>query len=245
MLAGIKEILLISTPRDVPLFKQLLGTGEQWGISISYAVQEEPKGLAEAFIIGESFLQGAPSALILGDNIFYGDGLSSLMEQAALRTGASVFAYHVSDPERYGVVSFDEEGRAVKLEEKPEAPESNFAVTGLYFYDENAPQYAKNLVPSERGELEITDLNTIYLERKQLHVATMGRGYAWLDTGTHRSLSQATAFIETLEMRQGVKIACVEEIAYNQGWIGKDQLLELAQLFSKNEYGSYLLDIAG
>lgn len=245
MLAGIKEILLISTPRDIPLFKQLLGTGEQWGISISYAVQEEPKGLAEAFIIGESFLQGAPSALVLGDNIFYGDGLRSLMEQAASRTGASVFAYHVSDPERYGVVSFDEEGRAVKLEEKPEVPESNFAVTGLYFYDENAPQYAKSLVPSERGELEITDLNAIYLEKKQLHVATMGRGYAWLDTGTHRSLSQATAFIETLEMRQGVKIACVEEIAYNQGWINKEQLLDLAQLFSKNEYGSYLLDLAG
>lgn len=245
MLAGIKEVLLISTPRDLPLFEQLLGTGEQWGVSISYAVQEEPNGLAEAFIIGESFLQGAPSALILGDNIFYGDGLVSLLKKAMTReVGASVFAYHVSDPERYGVVSFDDEGRAVELEEKPEKPASNYAVTGLYFYDEHAPSYAKALTPSDRGELEITDLNAVYLAKHDLHVETMGRGYAWLDTGTHSSLSQAGAFIETLEMRQGVKIACLEEIAFNQGWIDREQLLRLAQPFLKNDYGSYLLDIA-
>lgn len=246
MLAGIKEILLISTPRDLPLFEQLLGTGEQWGISISYAVQEEPNGLAEAFIIGESFLQGSPSALILGDNIFHGDGLVSLLKNAMTREiGASVFAYHVSDPERYGVVSFDDEGRAVQLAEKPKNPASNYAVTGLYFYDEHASSYAKELTPSDRGELEITDLNAVYLAKQDLHVETMGRGFAWLDTGTHSSLSQAGAFIETLEMRQGVKIACLEEIAFNQGWIDREQLLHLAQPFLKNGYGSYLVDIAG
>lgn len=246
MLSGVKEILLISTPRDLPLFENLLAGGEQWGISISYAVQEEPNGLAEAFIIGESFLQGSPSVLILGDNIFYGDGLVTLLKKAMSRdVGASIFAYHVSDPERYGVVSFNDEGQAIALEEKPKNPLSNYAVTGLYFYDEHAPSYAKELTPSNRGELEITDLNASYLARQKLHVETMGRGFAWLDTGTHSSLAQAGTFIETLEMRQGVKIACLEEIAFNQGWIDREQVLRLAQQFLKNDYGSYLLEIAG
>lgn len=246
MLAGIKEILLISTRRDLPLFEQLLGNGEQLGISISYAVQEKPNGIAEALTIGESFLQGAPSALILGDNIFNGDGLVSLLNRASERqSGASVFAYRVSDPERYGIVSFDDHGQAVTLEEKPKNPASNYALTGLYFYDEHAPAYAKKLTPSERGELEITDLNTVYLEKGELHVETMGRGYAWLDTGTHASLVQANAFVETLEVRQGLKIACLEEIAFNKGWIDREQLLRLAQPFLKNGYGSYLLEIGG
>ncbi len=246
MLAGIREFLLISTRRDLPLFEQLLGGGEHLGISISYAVQEEPNGIAEAFIIGESFLQGAPSALILGDNIFNGDGLVKLLKNASARqTGASVFTYRVSDPERYGIVSFDDQGQAVTFEEKPKNPASNYAVTGLYFYDEHAPSYTKLLTPSERGELEITDLNTVYLEKGELHIETMGRGYAWLDTGTHASLVQANAFVETLELRQGLKIACLEEIAFNQGWINREQLLRLAQPFLKNSYGSYLLEIGG
>lgn len=246
MLAGIREILVISTRRDLPLFKQLLGNGEQWGISLSYAVQEEPNGLAEAFIIGESFLNGAPSVLILGDNIFYGDGLFSILRGAEERElGASVFAYRVRNPRRYGVVSFDKDGQALALEEKPSVPDSNYAVTGLYFYDENAPHYAKKLIPSKRGELEITDLNRVYLAKHQLHVETMGRGFAWFDTGTHNSLLEAGTFIETLEQRQGLKIGCLEEIAFNQEWISRELLLQLAQPLIKSDYGTYLLNIAG
>lgn len=246
LLAGIREILVISTPRDLPLFKQLLGSGDQWGVSLSYAVQEEPNGLAEAFIVGESFLDGAPSALILGDNIFYGDGLASILREAEEGDfGASIFAYRVKDPKRYGVVCFDAEGQAIALEEKPRIPASNYAVTGLYFYDEHAPRYAKNLIPSKRGELEITDLNTVYLEKHQLHVETMGRGFAWFDTGTHNSLLEAGTFIETLEQRQGLKIGCLEEIAFNQGWISRELLLQLAQPLLKNAYGAYLLNLAG
>lgn len=245
MLAGIKDILVITTPRDSESFKTLLGDGSQWGINISYKVQPSPDGLAQAFIIGEEFINGEGCALILGDNIFYGHDLSKLVKKATQKDdGATVFAYYVKDPKRYGIVEFDKNRKAISLEEKPEKPKSNFAVTGLYFYDKNVVEYAKSIKPSARGELEITDLNKIYLEKGNLNVETLGRGYAWLDTGTHESLLQAASFVETVQDRQGLKIACPEEIAYNLGYINKEQLKELAKPLAKNEYGQYLLAIA-
>ena len=245
MLAGIKDILVITTPRDSESFQNLLGDGSQWGIKISYKVQPSPDGLAQAFIIGEEFINGEGCALILGDNIFYGHDLSRLVKNATQKDdGATVFAYYVKDPERYGIVEFDKNRKAISLEEKPEKPKSNFAVTGLYFYDKNVVEYAKSIKPSARGELEITDLNKIYLEKGNLNVETLGRGYAWLDTGTHESLLQAASFVETVQDRQGLKIACPEEIAYNLGYINKEQLKELAKPLAKNEYGQYLLAIA-
>ncbi len=241
MLAGIREILIISTPQDTPRFQQLLGDGSAWGLSLSYAVQPSPDGLAQAFIIGRSFLGGAPSSLVLGDNIFYGHDLPVLLTEADARTqGASVFAYHVTDPERYGVVEFDAQQRAVSIEEKPRQPKSQYAVTGLYFYDEQVCDIAADLKPSARGELEITDLNARYLAAGQLSVSIMGRGYAWLDTGTHDSLLEAGQFIATLEKRQGLKVACPEEIAYAKGWIDTEQLLRLAAPLAKTQYGRYL-----
>jgi glucose-1-phosphate thymidylyltransferase len=244
MLSGIREILIISTPQDTPRFEQLLGSGEQWGLNLSYAVQPSPDGLAQAFTIGASFLDGAPSALVLGDNIFYGHDFNELLGNAAVRSdGASVFAYHVHDPERYGVVEFDASGKAISLEEKPAKPRSNYAVTGLYFYDENVVDIARGLKPSARGELEITDLNRIYLDHGKLNVEIMGRGYAWLDTGTHESLLDASHFIATLERRQGLKVACPEEIAFRKGWIDAAKLEQLAQPLTKNGYGQYLLRI--
>lgn len=245
MLAGIKDILVITTPRDSESFKTLLGDGSQWGIKISYKVQPSPDGLAQAFIIGEEFINGEGCALILGDNIFYGHDLSKLVRIATQKDdGATIFAYYVKDPKRYGIVEFDKNRKAISLEEKPEKPKSNFAVTGLYFYDKNVVEYAKSIKPSARGELEITDLNKIYLEKGNLNVETLGRGYAWLDTGTHESLLQAASFVETVQDRQGLKIACPEEIAYNLGYINKEQLKELAKPLAKNEYGQYLLAIA-
>lgn len=245
MLAGIKDILVITTPRDSESFQNLLGDGSQWGIKISYKVQSSPDGLAQAFIIGEDFINGKGCALILGDNIFYGHDLSKLVKNATQKDdGATVFAYYVKDPERYGIVEFDKNRKAISLEEKPNKPKSNFAVTGLYFYDKNVVEYAKSIKPSARGELEITDLNKIYLEKGNLNVETLGRGYAWLDTGTHESLLQAASFVETVQDRQGLKIACPEEIAYNLGYINKEQLKELAKPLVKNEYGQYLLAIA-
>ena len=241
MLAGIQDILIISTPQDTPRFQQLLGTGEQWGLNLQYAVQPSPDGLAQAFIIGESFLGNSPSALVLGDNIYYGHDFASLLGNANNRTaGASVFAYHVHDPERYGVAEFDADGKVLSLEEKPKAPKSNYAVTGLYFYDQQVVDIAKQIKPSPRGELEITDVNRAYLEQGSLSVEIMGRGYAWLDTGTHESLLEASQFISTLENRQGLKVACPEEIAYRQQWISGDQLQALAAPLSKNNYGKYL-----
>jgi glucose-1-phosphate thymidylyltransferase len=242
LLAGIREILIISTPQDTPRFQQLLGDGSQWGLDLSYAVQPSPDGLAQAFLIGEPFLCGAPSALVLGDNIFYGHDFHELLGSAMERQqGASVFAYHVQDPERYGVVEFDAAGKAVSLEEKPKQPKSSYAVTGLYFYDSRVVELAKSLKPSPRGELEITDLNRLYLEQGLLDVEIMGRGYAWLDTGTHESLLEASQFIATLEKRQGLKVACPEEIAWRRGWIDADQVRKLAQPLAKNGYGQYLL----
>jgi glucose-1-phosphate thymidylyltransferase len=244
MLAGIRDILIISTPQDTPRFEQLLGTGRQWGLNLQYAVQQSPDGLAQAFIIGESFIGNSLSALVLGDNIFYGHDFHHLLDNAMARTeGASVFAYHVHDPERYGVAEFDGRGKALSLEEKPKQPKSNYAVTGLYFYDEQVVNFAKNLKPSPRGELEITDLNRMYLEQGTLTVEIMGRGYAWLDTGTHESLLEASQFIATLENRQGLKVACPEEIAYRQQWIDAPQLQKLAQPLTKNSYGQYLLRV--
>lgn len=241
MLAGIRDILIISTPQDTPRFEQLLGDGSQWGLNLQYAIQPSPDGLAQAFIIGEQFLGNSPSALVLGDNIFYGHDFHHLLGNAMQReNGASVFAYHVHDPERYGVVAFDQTGKAVSLEEKPLQPKSHYAVTGLYFYDCSVVERAKGLKPSPRGELEITDLNRLYLDDGSLAVEIMGRGYAWLDTGTHESLLEAGQFIATLEKRQGLKVACPEEIAWRQRWISDDQLEILAQPLAKNGYGQYL-----
>ena len=241
MLAGIREILVISTPQDTPRFQQLLGDGSQWGLDLSYTVQEHPGGLAQAFLIGESFLGNDLSALVLGDNIYHGHDFQELLRSAMDRqNGASVFAYHVHDPERYGVVEFDDSGRAVSLEEKPQKPKSNYAVTGLYFYDQRVVDIAKSIRPSARGELEITDVNQTYLDMNELSVEIMGRGYAWLDTGTHDSLLEASSFIATLENRQGLKVACPEEIAYRQRWIDAAQLEKLAAPLCKNGYGQYL-----
>lgn len=244
MLAGISDILIISTPQDTPRFTQLLGDGSQWGLNLHYAVQPSPDGLAQAFLIGEDFIGNDNSALVLGDNIFYGHDFHHLLANAMTRTeGASVFAYHVHDPERYGVAEFDAQGKVLSLEEKPRQPKSNYAVTGLYFYDNRVVNLAKTLKPSQRGELEITDLNRLYLEQGRLSVEIMGRGYAWLDTGTHESLLDASQFIATLENRQGLKVACPEEIAFRQGWIDAGQLEALAQPLTKNGYGQYLLRI--
>lgn len=244
MLAGIREILIISTPQDTPRFELLLGDGSQWGLNLQYAVQASPDGLAQAFIIGESFLNGSPSALVLGDNIFYGHDFHHLLENAMNNHyGATVFAYHVQDPERYGVVEFDTAGTAISLEEKPTEPKSHYAVTGLYFYDATVVDRAKSLKPSSRGELEITDLNRLYLQEGNLSVEIMGRGYAWLDTGTHESLLEAGQFIATLEKRQGLKVACPEEIAWRYGWIDNLRLMELAQPLLKNGYGCYLSNL--
>ncbi|AVD84303.1 glucose-1-phosphate thymidylyltransferase [Pseudomonas sp. SWI6] len=244
LLAGIRDILIISTPQDTPRFEQLLGDGSRWGINLSYAVQPSPDGLAQAFTIGADFIGNSPSALVLGDNIFHGHDFQSLLMNAHQREeGASVFAYHVHDPERYGVAEFDEHGRVLSIEEKPKVPKSSYAVTGLYFYDNQVVELARQLKPSARGELEITDLNNLYLQQQQLHVQIMGRGYAWLDTGTHDSLLDASQYIATMERRQGLKVACPEEICFRAGWINAEQLENLAQPLLKNGYGQYLKNL--
>lgn len=241
MLANIRDILIISTPQDTPRFEQLLGDGSRWGLNLRYAVQPSPDGLAQAFLIGEQFIGRDAVALVLGDNIFYGHSLHKLLASAdGQMAGASIFAYRVNDPERYGVVAFNEHGQATSIEEKPRVPKSSYAVTGLYFYDNDVVDIAKNIAPSARGELEITDVNRVYLDRNRLHVEIMGRGYAWLDTGTHESMLEAGQFIQTIEKRQGLKVACPEEIAYRQGWIDAEQLAALAQPLAKNGYGQYL-----
>lgn len=245
MLAGIRDVLIISTPEYTGLFEELLGDGSDIGMNFSYKVQAEPNGLAEAFILGKDFIGSDSVCLVLGDNIYYGSGLSKLLQEAAAKkTGATVFGYHVNDPERFGVVEFDQEQHALSIEEKPTHPKSNYAVTGLYFYDNDVVDIAENLQPSDRGELEITDINKEYLKRGKLDVKLMGRGYAWLDTGTHDSMLEAASFISTIQKRQNLKVSCLEEIAYRQGWISKDQLVELAQPMKKNDYGQYLLRIA-
>ncbi|WEI93505.1 glucose-1-phosphate thymidylyltransferase RfbA [Enterococcus casseliflavus] len=245
MLAGIKEILIISTPQDTPRFEELFGDGRELGLQIEYAVQPTPDGLAQAFIIGEEFIGNESVCLILGDNIYYGGGLSKMLQKAAQKEeGATVFGYHVNDPERFGVVEFDDEMQAVSIEEKPAVPKSSYAVTGLYFYDNQVVEIAKKIVPSERGELEITDINQKYLEKGKLSVEVMGRGFAWLDTGTHESLLEASTFIETIEKRQNLKVACLEEIAYRMGYINREALIDLAQPLKKNQYGQYLLNLA-
>ena len=244
MLAGIREILIISTPQDIGKFEELLGDGSQWGIELYYKIQPSPDGLAQAFLLGEEFIGDDSVCLILGDNIFYGQGFTPLLQNAAkLTSGARVFGYQVKDPQRFGVVEFDENQKAISIEEKPLNPKSNFAVTGLYFYDNHVIKIAKNVQPSERGELEITTINEAYLKRGDLHVEVLGRGFAWLDTGTHDSLIEAGMFVQTIEKRQGYKIACLEEIAYNYGWISKEKVLEVAKPLSKNGYGQYLKDL--
>ena len=245
MLAGIKDILIISTPQDIGRFEELLKDGTQWGLNIQYKVQPSPDGLAQAFILGEEFLAGSPAALVLGDNIFYGHDLHEMLQDAnAQTTGATVFSYHVSDPERYGVVEFDANKNAISIEEKPKQPKSNYAVTGLYFYDAHVVEHAKTIKPSPRGELEITDLNNIYLQQGQLKVQAMDRGFAWLDTGTHESLHDAGSFVASIQKRQGLQVACVEEIAYRMGYISRDKLIELAQPLLKSDYGQYLLKVS-
>lgn len=245
MLAGIKDILIISTPQDLPNFERLLGDGSHYGINLSYEVQPSPDGLAQAFIIGEKFIDGDACAMVLGDNIFYGNGLKKHLKEAAAReNGATVFGYYVDDPERFGIVEFDENGKAISIEEKPSNPKSNYCVTGLYFYDNRVCEMAKKVKPSARGELEITDLNKMYLEEGNLNVVTLGRGYAWLDTGTVDSLSEATEFVKVIENRQGIKISAIEEIAYKNGWISRDKLVESANLYGKSSYGAHLKKVA-
>ena len=246
MLAGIQDILIITTPEDKESFERLLGDGSQFGVRLQYAIQPSPDGLAQAFIIGEEFIGDSNVCLVLGDNIFYGQGFTPMLKQAVAREkGATVFGYQVKDPERFGVVEFDEQKRAISLEEKPQHPKSHFAVTGLYFYDNDVIQIAKQVKPSERGELEITTVNQMYLERGDLNVELLGRGFAWLDTGTHSSLLEAAQFVETLEKRQGYKVACLEEIAFNQGWLSKEQVLKIGHTMSKNSYGQYLISLVG
>jgi len=245
MLAGIREILIISTPKDIHLYEDLFGNGNQLGLQLSYAIQPKPEGLAQAFIIGEKFIDRKPVCMILGDNIFYGHGFGKILsETAQMKDGAMVFGYYVNDPERYGVVEFDQTGKVVSIEEKPALPRSNYAITGLYFYGNDVAEKARSLKPSARGELEITDLNSLYLEEKRLKIRIMGRGMAWLDTGTHESLLQASVYIQTIEERQGLKISCIEEIAYKKGFIDREQLISLAHELQKNQYGKYLLKVA-